>query len=1027
MNGRRLTTDLVVFFFVALLSGGPCLAGSPPAELWQSIRSASLDTSSAVQVQDVMIELERGQMRLRDGVLIPAGAQEGRVFELVFVGKASFLFKPPDNLERQQLELFTRRSELDVDITQVVLAIGDEAIVRQLLDRPPFAPSDSSALESAEAAYGTWVESAERRGFGADAAILQSALGDDLYGKFFVAWCRSEDVGDFYYTFDPGEQEQITLGQFVPVEADDLEEYRIRKRIRKGQRQGYFRQVRFEDLGDWDTWVSSALTDPSGNRITGGPAFEPKHHTLEATIDPKQESMTGKTRVDIVSEKSGRRVVPFTLFSELKVKSVTNAEGQPLTWLRSGEDILVVLDEPSVKDAEFSLSIAWYGKALVELEKGGTLALRDTYSWYPRLGAVHRATYDATIRWPKKYELLASGRVVNSGEEAGQRWEKRLLDVPAFAFSFEIGDFDVHRAQAGRVELTVAFSKVSGSLDKGAKQEVIDKIADSLAFLESRFGDYPLDHLTVVTVPRGFSQGFLGFVTLSHFLLWDRGSIWADELREVQRTETIAHELSHQWWGNKVGWDSYRDQWLSEALADFSATLYAAHKAERKSVYLARHARDWKAALSRSAKDGRSVESVGPVVMGERLSSSQSGRAYTAVVYRKGSVVVNMLSKALGPEPFAGMLKALSDAVNNRVIDTPTFISAIERMSGLPLGDFASRFIYGTGVPEVYYNYEFVKGEDGWKVAGTARQVSRGHDSYMLQRTDAETWHVARSRSVGVDVDDSVFIVPFQISLSGAEDKKADKRSVNRRVVTQTGLGGAVILEGAVTEFEFAVPRKPDSFWLDQRGETLAHFYCEQRQPKRMLRYRAQELAGAGDYEEAEKLYSKALTEPLYSEDAGDVDRSKKQIERSSTRQDALIHIHMARMYVDRGKPAEASVALDETDKLLTGLDKNWYKGSRDVLRAQLAVEVGDYKSAYNSLSKIAYLEFPYLSSESLADGARRQKFKSRNRYRLSGRGYALLAVSAFETGHEEVALQALKRAQELNTDMAALASLISG
>ena len=33
------------------------------------------------------------------------------------------------------------------------------------------------------------------------------------------------------------------------------------------------------------------------------------------------------------------------------------------------------------------------------------------------------------------------------------------------------------------------------------------------------------------------------------------------------------HEMSHQWWGNLVGWESYRDQWLSEGLASFSTAI----------------------------------------------------------------------------------------------------------------------------------------------------------------------------------------------------------------------------------------------------------------------------------------------------------------------------------------------------------------------------------------------------------------------------------------------------------------------
>jgi aminopeptidase N len=35
-----------------------------------------------------------------------------------------------------------------------------------------------------------------------------------------------------------------------------------------------------------------------------------------------------------------------------------------------------------------------------------------------------------------------------------------------------------------------------------------------------------------------------------------------------------AHETAHQWWGNRVTAESYRDSWLMEALANYSALLY---------------------------------------------------------------------------------------------------------------------------------------------------------------------------------------------------------------------------------------------------------------------------------------------------------------------------------------------------------------------------------------------------------------------------------------------------------------------
>ena len=86
-----------------------------------------------------------------------------------------------------------------------------------------------------------------------------------------------------------------------------------------------------------------------------------------------------------------------------------------------------------------------------------------------------------------------------------------------------------------------------------------------------------------------------------------------------------------------------------------------------------------------------------------------------------------------------------------------------------------------------------------------------------------------------------------------------------------------------------------------------------------------------------------------------------------------------------------------------------------------------DYKQAYDGLSKMLYLDFDYFQGESLADGARRRKFKSRGHTRMNGRAYALLAATAYETGHEEVAREALEEAEKRGAEMAQLAQLLPG
>ena len=126
----------------------------------------------------------------------------------------------------------------------------------------------------------------------------------------------------------------------------------------------------------------------------------------------------------------------------------------------------------------------------------------------PHAGTVDRAAYDVTLRWPKKLDLLACGRRVDGGEGAdGMRWERRVLDFPAAMLLLRGGQIRLEDG-AGRPRPAAAGlrSRCVTRMGKEAREEITKTVADSLAYFEELFGPYPLDELTVVTAPRGFSQ-----------------------------------------------------------------------------------------------------------------------------------------------------------------------------------------------------------------------------------------------------------------------------------------------------------------------------------------------------------------------------------------------------------------------------------------------------------------------------------------------------------------------------------------
>ena len=93
------------------------------------------------------------------------------------------------------------------------------------------------------------------------------------------------------------------------------------------------------------------------------------------------------------------------------------------------------------------------------------------------------------------------------------------------------------------------------------------------------FGKLPYTRIAMTQQPAGFfGQAWPTLVFMPYTAFMD--STQRTQLMGVQGgTDTFwryvaPHEIAHQWWGHIIGWNSYRDQWMSEGFAEFSASLY---------------------------------------------------------------------------------------------------------------------------------------------------------------------------------------------------------------------------------------------------------------------------------------------------------------------------------------------------------------------------------------------------------------------------------------------------------------------
>jgi aminopeptidase N len=222
-------------------------------------------------------------------------------------------------------------------------------------------------------------------------------------------------------------------------------------------------------------------------------------------------------------------------------------------------------------------------------------------------------------------------------------------------------------------------------------ERVATDVSNSLKFFAYLFGECSYDHFYVTEIPYGEGVSFPGLIHLS-WVTFQNTSL--DGFDEFFR----AHEVAHQWWGNGVRPGSYRDAWLSEGLASFSALWYLQSVRKRNSDYF-KFLDQYKADI----KDDRDV--AGPIWIGYRNSTPTARRGYDIMIYEKGAWVFHMLRilmldlGTMKEDRFTETMRDYYATYRGQPATTDDFRAVVERHAGIPMDWFFDQWVKGTDIP----------------------------------------------------------------------------------------------------------------------------------------------------------------------------------------------------------------------------------------------------------------------------------------------------------------------------------------
>jgi aminopeptidase N len=312
-----------------------------------------------------------------------------------------------------------------------------------------------------------------------------------------------------------------------------------------------------------------------------------------------------------------------------------------------------------------------------------------------------------------------------------------VVDEPTKMVSFTYGNR--YREKSFTVEgvpEVVSFGpKVSGSLGGDMIHNVGADVVNSLRFFQWLFDDpLPVDRLQVTGIAANHGQAFRGFLHVSDFT-YTAEHAGASELFR-------AHETAHQWWGHRVGWKSYRDQWLSESLAEYTAMMYVAavmkngdkHFEEILDAYrnlidgslrgmFSRYRRPWLDELDPTKHDR-----LGPICLGYRAGNAEMPQGYTVQVYHRGPLVLHMLRETLrglgdGDELFIAVLRRFVDDFAGKDATTADFVATVNAVVPGDWTFWFDQWICGNPRPTYTWSSQVAATSDGkWQVTLEATQ-----------------------------------------------------------------------------------------------------------------------------------------------------------------------------------------------------------------------------------------------------------------------------------------------------------------
>ena len=424
--------------------------------------------------------------------------------------------------------------------------------------------------------------------------------------------------------------------------------------------------------------------------------YDLRYQRLELQLDPAQQYVSGTVTSHFIPNQNMASIY-FDLSNTLTVSEVKyHGSNLPFTQLATKE---VKIDFPAGIPAATldSLSIKYSGApdtggsagdAFTISTQSGVPALytlSEPYGaqeWFPTKQSLNDKIekVDLMINTPSQYNVASNGKLFSETVLPGNRkltfWQTNY-PIPAYLIALGITNYTKFNDTMGNPPFPFVNYLYPSTTSNSTIMSNIEWTKTVMNTFEQYFGPYPYRNEKYGHMQFGWGGG-MEHATMSSMGSWGRG--------------IIAHELAHQWFGDKVTCGAWNDIWLNEGFATFGEHLANEKLLMTNSQFMS----------YLSSEMNYITSSAGGSVYVSDTNLGNTGAIFSGrLSYSKGGFVVRMIKWILGDDAFYSALKDYHarPQLAYGYAKTEDLKNSLLESTGKDFTEFFNDWIYGQGHP----------------------------------------------------------------------------------------------------------------------------------------------------------------------------------------------------------------------------------------------------------------------------------------------------------------------------------------